>query len=213
MFDVNQMIASGGLLVIALMVFAESGMMVGFLFPGDTLLLGAGIFAAAGELPLVLSIGVIASAAILGDNTGYCIGRYAGPKIFKEAGHLAHRRIHLQRARRFFRCYGNKAILAAHFFPYIRSVAPLAAGAIKMPAHVFILYDAIGDIAWAISLTLVGYFAGQRIPHIDQYIQPVIVATTAICIVPMLVRMVLRMIRLRRQRRILQPAVARVRAQ
>jgi len=197
MVDMQQIIEGGGLALIAFMVFAESGMMIGFLFPGDTLLLGAGVFAAAGELPLVLSIIAIAVAAILGDTTGYFIGRFVGPKLFRTAGHLAHRKIRLTKAQRFFRQYGNKAMLIAHFIPYVRSVAPIVAGAIKMRSHSFFIFDAVGDIAWAISLTLIGYFVGERIPNIDQYLEPLIVISTVAFFVPFFARLACKLLHIR----------------
>lgn len=190
MFDVAHLIEIGGLAIIAFMIFAECGMMVGFLFPGDTLLLGAGIVAATGKLPLIPTIAVVAVAAIAGDICGYIIGRYFGKRLFRAAGRLAHKRLHLARAQRFFRKYGSKTMLVAHFIPYVRSFAPVAAGASKMSAKLFVFFDAIGDITWAISLTLLGFFVGSRIPDLDRYLEPLLILATVIFLFPNVYRII-----------------------
>jgi membrane-associated protein len=185
MFDVTHIIQSGGLLLIALIIFAESGMMVGFVFPGDTLLFSAGIFAAQGKLPLILTLAVIAGAAILGDNIGYQIGRTMGSRLFKKDS-LVFRHEYIMRAEAFFEKYGTKTMLIAHFVPIVRTFAPLVAGAAKMNRAQFFIFDAIGDIAWAVGVTLLGYFIGSRIPGIEHYIEPVLIAVILIFLAPTL---------------------------
>ncbi len=186
MLDVNTILQSGGLLLIALIIFAESGMMVGFLFPGDTLLFSAGILAAAGgyfSLPEVLV--VIAVSAILGDNIGYHIGARLGPKLFKKDS-LVFRHDYIMRAEKFYEKYGSKTMLIAHFVPIVRTFAPVTAGAGKMPLKQFMLYDAIGDIAWTVIVTLSGYYIGSRIPGIEHYIEPVLIGIILIFLIPTL---------------------------
>lgn len=173
MFDVTHIIQAGGLLLIAAIIFAESGMLVGFFFPGDTLLLSAGVFAAQGKLPLALTIAVVAAAAIAGDNIGYQIGRSLGPRLFRKKDSLIFRHDYIMRAEKFYEKYGSKTMLLAHFVPVIRTFAPVTAGAGHMVRRKFILFDAIGDIAWAIIVTLLGFFVGSRIPNLDHYILPV----------------------------------------
>ena len=168
--DVAHIIQSGGLLLIALIVFAESGMFIGFFFPGDTLLLTAGVFAAQGKLSIATVIIVIAAAAIIGDNCGYLIGRRYGRGLFEKDDGLVFQRDHLHQTERFFNKFGSKAMLFAHFVPVIRTFAPPAAGIANMPHRRFFIYDAIGDIAWAIVITLIGYWFGSKIPNIDHYI-------------------------------------------
>lgn len=186
MFDVTQMIETGGLLLIALIIFAESGMMVGFLFPGDTLLFSAGILAAGGKLPIVWTIVVIALAAILGDNTGYHIGRKLGPKLFKKDS-LVFRRDHIARAEKFYEKYGTKTMLISHFVPVVRSFAPVTAGAGRMDYKQFFIFDAIGIIVWATLITLLGYFVGSRIPSIENYIEPVLIIIVLVFLTPTLI--------------------------
>lgn len=185
MFDVTSIVQSGGLLLIALIIFAESGMMVGFLFPGDTLLFSAGIFAAQGTFPIELAVPVIALAAILGDNTGYQIGRSMGRKLFKE-DNLIFRHEYIMKAEKFYEKHGTKTMLLAHFIPVIRSFAPVVAGVAKMNRAQYILYDTIGVIGWAVGITLLGYFLGSRIPGVEHYIEPVLLAVIVIFLAPTL---------------------------
>ena len=185
MLDVTTILQSGGLALIALVIFAESGMLVGFLFPGDTLLFSAGILAATGQLPIVLTLVVIASAAILGDNIGYQIGRTLGPRLFKKDS-LVFRHDYIMRAEKFYEKYGSKTMLVAHFVPIVRTFAPVTAGAGKMDRRQFMLFDAIGDIAWTLSVTLLGYFVGSRIPGIEKLIEPVLIIIVLIFLAPTL---------------------------
>jgi membrane-associated protein len=183
MFDVTTLIQSGGLLLIALIIFAESGMMVGFLFPGDTLLFSAGILAAGGKLSVVEALIVIAVAAILGDNTGYQIGKRLGPRLFKKDG-VVFRHDYIMRAEKFYEKYGTKTMLVAHFVPVVRSFAPVTAGAGKMNFKQFVLFDAIGIIAWTCLITLLGYFVGSRIPGIEKLIEPVLIGIILLFLIP-----------------------------
>jgi membrane-associated protein len=186
MFDVTHLVEAGGLLLIALIIFAESGMMVGFFFPGDTLLFSAGILAAGGKLPIVLTLLVIAGAAILGDNIGYQIGKSLGPRLFRKKDGLIFRHDHIMRAEKFYEKYGSKTMLIAHFIPIVRTFAPVTAGAGNMPRKQFMFFDAIGDIAWAFSVTLLGYFVGSRIPGIEKLIEPVLIIIVLIFLAPTL---------------------------
>lgn len=186
MFDVTHLVQSGGLLMLAAIIFAESGMMVGFFFPGDTLLFSAGILAAAGHLPIVWTVVVIAAAAIIGDNCGYHIGKHLGPRLFKKKDSLIFREDLIQKAERFYEKYGTKTMLIAHFIPVIRSFAPVTAGAGKMDYRQFVVYDAIGDIAWATSITLLGYFVGSQIPGVEKLIEPILVIIIAVTLLPTL---------------------------
>lgn len=170
MFDVSSLIQTGGLLLIFLIISAESGMFVGFFFPGDTLLLTAGIFAAQNKLDLASVMLVVAVAAIIGDNVGYQIGKRYGPKLFSKPDGIFFRQAYVQRAEEFYEKWGSKTMLIAHFVPVVRTFAPPVAGVGKMNYKQFVIYDAIGDIAWAVIVTLIGYWFGTKIPNIDHYI-------------------------------------------
>ena len=170
MFDVTHIIQAGGLLLIAALIFGESGMFIGFFFPGDTLLLSAGVFAAAGKLPLIPTILVIAVAAIAGDNTGYHIGKRYGRRLFRKPDGLIFRRSYVEKAETFYERHGSETMLIAHFVPVVRTFAPAVAGVARMPYAKFALFDAVGDTAWAAIVTLIGYWFGRRIPNLDHYI-------------------------------------------
>lgn len=182
--DVTSLIQSGGLLVIALIVYAESGMMVGFFLPGDTLLLSAGVLAAQGQFPIEMTIAVIALAAVLGDNTGYLIGRTAGKRLLKKKDGIIFRQEYVQRAEAFYEKHGAKTLLIAHYVPIVRSFAPLVAGIGRMNRAQFFFYDLVGATSWAVIITLLGYWFGSRIPNLDSYILPVILAIMVISFGP-----------------------------
>ncbi len=184
MFDVTHIIQAGGLLLVAIIIFAESGMMVGFFFPGDTLLLSAGILAAAGKLPLIPTIIVVAIAAMAGDNTGYQIGRHLGRRLFNKTDSLFFRHEYIMRAEAFYEKYGSKTMLLAHFVPVVRTFVPVTAGAGKMPLPKYIVFDAIGDTAWAILITCLGYFVGSKIPGLSKFIDPVLILIVIIFLAP-----------------------------
>ena len=186
--DVSHIIQGGGLLAIAAIIFAESGMMLGFFLPGDTLLLSAGVFAAQGKLPggLAVTIAVVALAAILGDNTGYTIGRLSGKRLFRKKDGIIFRQEYIGRAEKFYERYGSKTMLLAHFLPVVRTFAPVVAGVAHMNRAAFILFDSIGDTTWAVLVTMLGYWFGRKIPNIDHYILPTFAAVTVVTFGPML---------------------------
>lgn len=186
MFDVTHIIQAGGLLLIAAIIFAESGMMVGFFFPGDTLLFSAGILAASGKLSIVSVIVVIALAAIAGDNVGYQIGKSLGRRLFKKPDSVIFRKQYIERAEKFYEVYGSKTMLLAHFVPVVRSFVPVTAGAGNMNRKLFVLFDAIGDTAWTLIITLLGFYAGKTIPGIEKYVEPVLILVVIIFLAPTL---------------------------
>jgi membrane-associated protein len=170
MFDPTHIIQAGGLLLIAGIIFAESGMFVGFFFPGDTLLLAAGVFIATGKLSFVSVLPVIAIAAIVGDNLGYHIGKRYGRNLFKKPDGKIFRQEYVQRAEDFYEKYGSRSMLLAHFVPIVRTFAPAVAGVARMNYKQFVIFDAIGDIAWTIIVVSVGYWFGSKIKNLDHYI-------------------------------------------
>lgn len=171
MLDSTSLLEAGSLLIIALVIFAESGLLLGLLFPGDTLLIAGGIFAAEGKLPLELLILLVTTATILGYQMGYYLGRSAGPRLFKRKEGVLFREDYLASTEAFFRRHGWQAILFARFIAIIRTVAPLVAGVGKMPQQTFILFNIMGGILWSASLILLSYWIGQRVPNLDSYIK------------------------------------------
>lgn len=184
MFAINHIIQTGGLLLIAAIIFAESGMFIGFFFPGDTLLLSAGVFAAAGKLSLLGVLIVVPLAAILGDNTGYHIGRRYGRRLFRKPDGIVFKQSHVRKAELFYERYGSKTMLFAHFIPVVRTFAPAVAGVGKMSYKQFFIFDAIGDTAWGVTVTLVGYWFGSKIPNLDHYILLAVVAVVVFTLGP-----------------------------
>jgi membrane-associated protein len=186
MFNLSHLIATGGLIFIAAMVFAEVGLLVGFFLPGDTLLISAGVFAASGRLPggIVVVISVIAAAAIAGDNVGYFIGRQAGEHLFRKPDGVIFRQEYVEQAKGFFAKYGSKAMLFSHFVPIVRTFVPVLAGVGDMTHRKFFMFDAIGDCAWASIITLLGYYVGSRIPNINHYITYILLAAVILSFIP-----------------------------
>jgi membrane-associated protein len=186
MLNPTTLIENGGVLLVGLVIFAESGMFVGFFFPGDTLLLSGGILAAQGKLSLLFLLITVIIAAIAGDNTGYQIGFSLGRRLFAKSDGIFFRRHYVEESEKFYKRYGSKTMMLAHFIPIIRTFAPIVAGAGKMHRLRFIIFDAIGDTAWAIIVTLLGYWFGRRIPNIDHYILPTVAAVVILSFGPVI---------------------------
>lgn len=200
MLNVTHIVQSGGLLLIGLIVFAEVGLLLGFFLPGDTLLIAAGIFAASGKLPLAALLVITVVAAIAGDNTGYYIGKRLGPRLFRKPDGIIFRKDHIERTEKFYAKHGNKTLLVAHFLPVIRTFSPLLAGAGSMSYRSFAIFDAIGDIAWAVGVILLAYFFGSRIPNIDHYIMLAIVGVVVLTLAPTLFHLAKYLLNKRRQK-------------
>ncbi len=182
MLDVNQIISGGGILLIAAIVFAESGLLVGFFLPGDTLLFAAGLAASQGHINLALLILIVAAAAIVGDNVGYSIGRRMGPRVFKKQDGILFRQEYIQQAEKFYEKHGGKTIILARFTPIVRTFAPVVAGASKMKREKFLAYNIAGGLLWTGIMILLGYFVGDKIPHIDKYIEYVLLGVMLLSI-------------------------------
>ncbi len=142
--DPESIIQSGGVLLVAAIVFAESGLLVGFFLPGDTLLFSAGFFAAQGKLPLGWLLIAIVLAAIIGDNVGYSIGKRTGHKIFKKKDGILFRQEYITRANAFYELHGGKTITLARFVPIVRTFAPVIAGVAHMDRRRFMFFNIIG---------------------------------------------------------------------
>ena len=154
---IEDVIRFGGTLALIAIVFSETGLLVGFFLPGDSLLVTAGIFAASGMLNVWVLLPALTVAAILGNSTGYLIGKKTGPLLFKREDSLLFKRRHLVRAHDFYEKYGKKTIVLAQFVPIIRTFAPTVAGAADMNYRTFITYNVIGAFAWVWSMVLAGY--------------------------------------------------------
>ena len=182
--NVEQLIQSGGLLLIAAIVFAESGLLIGFFLPGDTLLFTAGFFAAQGKLPLIPLLIILLVSAVLGDNVGYSFGRRAGNRIFKKKDGIIFRQEYLVRAEKFYEKHGGKTIMLARFVPVVRTFAPIVAGAAKMPRERFLVFNISGAVMWCIGVTMMGYLLGSKIPNIDSFLLPAVGVAMALSFGP-----------------------------
>jgi membrane-associated protein len=174
MAGIEKIILGGGLIAIGGTVFAESGLLIGFFLPGDTLLFGAGILAAQGTLPLPWLIVVVIAAAILGDNVGYSIGRRSGKRLFHKKESILFKPEHLERAEAFYEKHGGKTIVLARFVPVVRTFAPMVAGIGKMSRQRFMFFNIIGGTLWGGGVTLLGYWLGTKMPWLENYITDVI---------------------------------------
>lgn len=172
--DPETIITSGGLALIAFIVFAESGLLFGFFFPGDTLLFLAGALAAQGQFSLLAVITIIMASAIAGGQVGYIIGQRFGPKLFNKKDGIVFRHEYIERSEKFYEKHGGKTIVLARFVPIVRTFAPVVAGIGKMDKRKFTFYNIIGSALWGAGITILGYFLGKQIPNIDAYILPVI---------------------------------------
>jgi membrane-associated protein len=185
MFDVVHLVESGGLLLIGAIVFAETGLLIGFFLPGDTLLLTAGIFAAQGYLNLYAAITIIVLASIAGNFAGYQIGHHTGKRIFTKSDGLLFRQEYITRAEKFYEKHGGKTILLARFVPIVRTFAAVVAGVAAMNMSMFMFYNILGGLLWGATVTLLGFWFGSRIPNIDHYILPFMLVIIGISFAPM----------------------------
>ena len=186
LFNVQGLIEWGGVLLVCVIVFIETGFFVGFFLPGDSLLVTAGVFAAAGHLNVVTLLTLVPLCAIVGDQIGYWIGRKAGEALYRRPDSLLFRRRHLDSAHQFYEKYGGKTVILARFVPIIRTFCPPVAGAARMPYKRYFAYDIAGGILWVGSMTLGGYFLGKSIPNISQRIHYVIALVIILSLLPAL---------------------------
>ena len=184
--DIVQLIQAVGYLGIFGIVFAESGVPVGFFLPGDSLLFAAGLLASQGFFNIWVLIIFIPVAAILGDNFGYWFGAKVGPKIFTREDSFFFHKKHIERTLNFNIKYGNKAIILSRFIPVVRTFTPILAGVGQMPYRTFLKYNILGGVLWGTGMPLLGYFLGSLIPNIDQYLLPIILVIIAISFSPII---------------------------
>jgi membrane-associated protein len=187
-YDVETLVRVGGLAAIAVIVFTETGLFVGFFLPGDSLLVTAGIFAASGALNIWTLNIVLSLAAIIGDTVGYTIGARTGPKIFTREDSLFFHRKHLLHAKEFYEKYGGFTIFIARFVPIVRTFAPVVAGVGGMQYRRFVAYNVCGGIFWVMTTTLAGYFLGMMIPNIQERIHVVIVIVIFLSLLPIIIK-------------------------
>lgn len=177
-------IESLGLLGIFFVVFAESGLFFGFFLPGDTLLFSAGILASAGYFNIFYLFLGSFIFAVLGDSVGYWTGKKLGPRIFSKPNSFFFNKKNLDKTKKFYDQYGKKTIILARFVPVVRTFAPILAGAGNMKYNNFIFYNFLGGFLWTFVMIFCGYFLGNSIKNIDQYILPIIAVIVLLSLVP-----------------------------
>jgi len=191
-FDLAQLIETVGYVGLFAIVFAESGLFFGFFLPGDSLLLTAGLLASRGSLNIVTLILILFPAAVLGDTVGYWFGAKAGPPLFKREESLFFKPQNLLAAKAFYDRHGGKTITLARFMPFVRTFAPIVAGAVKMEYRRFLFFNLLGGVVWAIGMTLLGYVLGTwfgTIEGVDRYFTLLVLAFFFIPGIPTLIHL------------------------
>jgi|SRR5688572_3609324 len=189
---IETLLAKGGMFVyvgLVFIVFAETGLAVGFFLPGDSLLVVAGLFAATGKLNVAVLLSSLFVAAVVGDAVGYYTGAKMGPRLFRRNKSLLFRPSHLQKAHDFYEKYGGKTIIIARFVPIVRTFAPIVAGAAQMPYRKFVVFNVVGGLLWVCSMVLAGYFLGTLLRdklgiNLDEHIEWVIIVVILLSLIP-----------------------------
>ncbi|UGQ09163.1 VTT domain-containing protein [Yinghuangia sp. ASG 101] len=187
--DPEYLISTFGLLGILAIVFAESGLLIGFFLPGDSLLFTTGLLIADGEYldqPLWLVCVLLVLAAIAGDQVGYLFGRKVGPSLFTRPNSRIFKQENVVKANEFFEKYGPRSIILARFVPIVRTFCPIVAGVANMKYRTFLVYNIIGGILWACGVTVLGYFLGQ-VGFVRDNIEFILIAIVALSVVPIVI--------------------------
>jgi membrane-associated protein len=188
LYDVRGLITNGGgILLVCGIVFVETGLFVGFFLPGDSLLVTAGIVAAAGLLNIWTLVPLAILCAIVGDQVGYAIGRQAGQALYSRPDSMFFKRRHLERAHQFYEAHGGVTIILARFMPIVRTFCPPVAGAARMSYTKYLSYDIIGGTLWVGSMTLGGYAVGKLMPNLGDRIHYVILAVVFLSLLPAII--------------------------
>jgi membrane-associated protein len=195
--DPTALISAAGVLGVFAIVFAESGLLIGFFLPGDSLLFTAGLLVSTGKLRVPLAVLLFGCflAAVAGDQVGYALGRRAGQRLLRRPDSRLFRQEHVERAAAYFARYGSRTIVLARFIPIVRTFAPVLAGVGNMRYRTFLAYNVLGGLLWGAGVTSAGYVLGRQIPEIDRYLLPVVVLIVAASLAPPIVEF------LRRRRR------------
>jgi len=183
--DVRGIIAWGGYVGLTGIIFAETGLLIGFFLPGDSLIVTAGLLAATTGVFNVYLLGLLLTvASVIGNTVGYAIGKATGPRLFTRENSLLFNKKHLYRAREFYERHGGATVIIARFMPIVRTFVPVVAGMAQMGYRRYTLFNVIGGVAWIWSMLFIGYFLGRYIPGVDQHIELVIVLVVLASLMP-----------------------------
>lgn len=184
------LIKAVGLMGLFLIVFSESGLLIGFFLPGDSLLFTAGFLASQGFFNIAILAILAFIAAVLGDSTGYAFGKKVGRKLFSRDDSFFFKKANLIRAEEFYKKYGVKTIVLARFVPIVRTFAPIVAGASDMHYKTFLSYNVIGGLLWTFGMSFGGFFLGSIIPDVDKYLLPIIFLIIVLSILPPIIEFI-----------------------
>ncbi len=187
-YDVESLVRVGGIIGLSVIVFTETGLLIGFFLPGDSLLVTAGLFAARGDLDLAMLLIALSIAAVVGDTVGYNIGARAGPKLFSRQDSLLFNRKHLITTKEFYERHGPFTIVIARFVPILRTFAPVVAGIGAMEYKRFLAYNVVGGVGWVCFTALGGYFLGQMVPNIHDHLHKVIAVVIVLSLLPAIIK-------------------------
>ncbi len=184
--DLPALVQWAGYVGLTAIIFAETGLLVGFFLPGDSLLVTAGLLAADPSFGLnVWLLGAILTvAAIVGDTVGYNVGKATGPRIFTREDSLLFNKKHLLRAQAFYEQHGGKTIILARFMPIVRTFAPVVAGVGRMEYRSFLMFNVVGGVAWIWSMLLIGFILARTVPAVAQHVEKVILVVVFLSILP-----------------------------
>jgi membrane-associated protein len=189
-YALDDLVRWGGYAVLFAIVFTETGLLIGFFLPGDSLLITAGLVASTGHLNIWWLNVLLIVAAVTGDSVGYAIGWRAGPRLFTRPKSLVFNPRHVERTRAFYARHGSKTIVIARFVPIIRTFAPVVAGVGQMEYRRFVFYNVAGGVGWVTSMTWAGYLLGQAVPNIDDHIHLVVGIVILLSLIPIVVELV-----------------------
>lgn len=187
--DPRLLVQAGGYVGLTAIIFSETGLLVGFFLPGDSLLVTAGLLASQSQFGLNMwLLGVLLTiAAIAGNSLGYAIGRYTGPRLFTRDDSLLFKKKHLYRAQAFYEKHGGKTLIIARFMPVVRTFVPVVAGLGAMKFRTYTAYNVLGAVLWIWSMLFIGYFLGRMVPGIENHITKVILAVIFVSLLPGLI--------------------------
>jgi membrane-associated protein len=187
--DVRHLVQAGGYVGLTFIIFAETGLLIGFFLPGDSLIVTAGLLSAQPQYGLdIWFLGLLLTiAAIVGNSVGYAIGRYSGPRLFTRDDSMLFKKKHLFRAHAFYEKHGGKTLVIARFMPIVRTFVPVVAGMAQMNYRAYTAYNVLGAVLWIWSMLFIGHVLGRFIPGVENHIEQVIIAVIIVSLLPGLI--------------------------
>jgi membrane-associated protein len=182
--NIQQLVAWAGYVGLFVIVFSETGLLIGFFLPGDSLLFTAGLFASQGMFNIIELDILLIVAAVGGDATGYFIGKKSGETLYSKKDSRFFKKKHLIMTKEFYEKYGGFTIIVARWMPFARTFAPVVAGIAEMPYSKFVTFNVVGGVSWILSMTLAGYFFGKIFPELSKNLEIVIVIIVFLSVLP-----------------------------